>query len=151
MADITKIVYGGDMMIFTMSGATSGTPLAFSTSANLTVNTDSQEVSSKDSGYWKDYQAGKLGWEVSTDGLLNFEPSGATQGIEILYAKQVSRAYIDVGFAFKNGTTPAWGVDTSKKRFTGKGVITSLTMNAPDNEKGTYSITIQGTGVLTLA
>lgn len=150
MADITKIVYGGDMMIFTMSGAT-GTPLAFSTSANLNINTDSLEISSKDSGYNKDFQAGKLSWDVSTDGLLNFEPSGSTQGIETLYAKQVAREYISIAFAHKTGTTPDWTVDTSKKRFTGQGIITSLTLNASDNTQGTYSITIQGTGALTLA
>ena len=148
--DNSKIVYGGDMMIFLTSGATK-TPVAFSTSAKLSLSVKTRDISSKDSGVWTDKLSGKLDWNVSTDGLLNFTPSGGTWGVESLFAQMVGRAAVTVTFASTSGTAAGWTLDASKKNFTGQAIITSLEINASDGDNGSYSISLEGAGSLVIA
>lgn len=145
----SKIVYGGDLMLFVGTGATK-TPLAFSTSASLETTRDTREISSKDSGDWKDYLVGKMGWTCSTDGLVAFTLTGTTSSIEDLYAYKVAGTLVNIAFGIKTGTTPSWTLDASNKYFSGTAYITSLSLSSGDNETSTYSISLQGTGELTL-
>jgi predicted secreted protein len=150
MSDYSKLNYGGDLMIFSSSGATLQ-PIAFSTSAKLTINLNTLEISSKDSGYWEESQAGKMNWEMSTDALLNFEMTGSTNGFEDLYNYMIARQPINVSFAKKTGTAPNYTVDGTAKQFTGEALITSFDIQANDNEYSTASISLKGTGALTLS
>ena len=150
-ADNTKIIYGGDMMIFIGDTTGTTTPLAFSTSASLSINVDTREISSKDSGYWKDFIAGKISWEASTDGLLSYGLSGSTSSVDVLFTKLLARESVYVKFATTSGTTPAWTVNSSKKVFTGKAIITSLELTASDNESSTYTISLTGSEALSVA
>lgn len=149
MSDTTQLIYGGDMMLFVGSGATKN-PLAFSTSAKLAISTSMKDATSKDSGIYTEKFAGRLDWNCSTDGLMSYTISGATQSIDDIYALMLSRTPINVVFASKTGSVPAWTVDASKKTFTGMGFIASMDMNAALDE-ATYSIKIDGSGPLTLA
>lgn len=64
-----KIQYGGDLMLFLGVDTVNKFPIAFSTSAKLEITLDVREISSKDSGRWKEKQAAKLDWKASTDAL----------------------------------------------------------------------------------
>lgn len=150
--EINKIQYGGDMMLF-VGGGTDKLPIAFSTSQKLDVSMTTREISSKDSGYWTDRAAGKLDWNASTDALYT-DVLTVTTGVnsfDELYSLMVSRTAINVVFAAKTGTVPAWTVDATKKNFTGTGFITSVSINAPNEDSTTYSITIEGSGALVMA
>lgn len=150
MANNQFLSYGGDLMLFAHSGA-SVQPLAFSTSSKLTVNLATREISSRDSGNWKESAAGKLDWSVSSDSLLSFSATGTTQSFEELYNYQINRCPVNIAFAHKTGTSPSWTVDSSKKKFTGCGFITSLDVNSQDNDNATYSVNIIGSGPLSIA
>jgi TP901-1 family phage major tail protein len=141
-----KIAYGGDMMLFVDSK-----PIAFSTDAKLEITADVREISSKDSGYWKERSPGKLDWKTSTDALYTESLTGATNDFEDLYSKMVLRVPITVVFAAKTGTVPEWTVDPAKKKFTGQAIITSLSVSAPDNETTTYSVALEATGALVMS
>lgn len=146
-----KIQYGGDMMLFVGSGE-SKFPIAFSTSQKLDVSMSTREISSKDSGYWTDRAASKLDWNASSDALYTDVLTSTTgvNSVDELYTLMTSRTAINVVFAAKTGTVPNWTVDATKKNFTGKGYITSLSVNAPNEDNTTYSITIEGTGALVM-
>ena len=152
--DTSNIQFGGDLMLFMGSGAAK-LPVAFSTSAKLSINMSTKDVTSKDSGYNTDKIAGRLDWNMSTDGLLSYSlavDDALNNSIDELYTLMLARQSINVVFATKTGTSPDWTVSAvaGKKSFTGKGFITSIEQNA-DNDSATYSITIEGTGALTLA
>ena len=149
-SDNSKLVYGGDMMLFVGSGSTKQ-PLAFSQSAKLSVSMKTREVSSKDSGNWTEKANGKYDWNCSTDGLLSFSVSGNTTSMETVYSHFLAGLPINVVFASKTGTSPIWTVDSAKKNFTGQGIIAGIDMNAGDNDNATYSISIEGTGALVMA
>jgi len=141
-------------MLFIGSG-TSKLPFAFSTIAKLSISMATKEATSKDSGIYNEKVAGRLDWNMSTDGLLSYSlavDDTARNSIDEIYTLMIAREPINVIFASKTGTTPDWTVDATagKKSFTGKGFITSLEQNA-DNDSATYSISIEGTGALTMA
>lgn len=145
-----KIIYGGDMMLFITSGATKY-PVAFSTTASLSMTMDTREISSKDNGVHKNYKSGKFGWEASTDGLMAFDLTGTTLGLDDLYAYYKAGAAVDFAFATATGTTPNFTVDASKANFTGEVLITSMSLTAADGDNGTYSVSMIGLGDLVLA
>jgi len=145
-----NIIYSGDMMLF--AGSTSGAtqPIAFSTSAKLSIKAATRSVSSKDSGVWDESLAGKLSWEVSSDALYSMGTTGTTNEANDLYALMIARTPIYVAFAKVGGTTPSWTVATSVK-YTGQAIITGLDITANDGDNVTYSISMTGTGALTYA
>lgn len=151
MVNNEYLVYGGDLMLFASSGATVA-PLAFSQSAKLSISMDTREISSKDStGDFKDYASGKFGWTVSSDALVNFAATGTTNSVDDLYTMMINKTLVNIAFGQKTGTSPSWTVNTNKKRYTGQAYITSIDLNASDNDNATYSINLQGTGALVQA
>ncbi len=149
-ANNDKLVYGGDLMLFVGTGTTKN-PLAFSQSAKLSVSMKTREISSKDSGQWTEKASGKYDWNCSTDGLLSFDVTGATSSIDMVYELFLAGEDVSIVFASKTGTTPLWTVDSTKKSFTGTALITSLDINSGDGDNATYSISLEGTGQLTLS
>lgn len=146
----SKIVYGGDLMLFVGTGITKN-PLAFSTNAALEVNRDTREITSKDSGNWKDFNVGQMGWTASTDGLVAFSlTASGTTSIDQLYVMKVAGELVNLAFGVKSGTSPDWTLDESNKYFTGSAYITSISLSGGNNDNATYSISLQGTGELSL-
>jgi len=151
MPNTNFLSYGGDLMLFTHSGATVQA-LAFSTSAKLSISMKTREVTSKDStGDFAEKLPGKFDWNVSSDQLLNFSSTGTTNSMDEVYNYFINKKLMNISFASKTGTSPSWTVDSGKKKFTGTAYITALDINAPDNDQATYSIQMEGTGVLTLS
>ncbi len=70
-----------------------------------------------------------------------------------LFTAMETRTPIAIVFAATAGTAPDFTVSAvvGKTKFTGSGFITSLSMNAPDGDNATYSISFEGTGALVMA
>ena len=147
---MSNVVYGGDLMLFIGSGTTKQ-PLAYSTTAKLSVSAKTRETASKDdTGKFAKKAIGKYDWNCSTDGLLSWETTTGTNYMDDVYALFLAGEEINIVFGSKTGTTPAWTVDATAKSFTGKGLITAVDLNASDGDNATYSITIEGNGLLSL-
>jgi len=58
----------------------------------------------------------------------------------------IARTAVTVAFAAATGVGGAQTKDAAKKNYTGSAIITSLSLNAPDGESVTYSISLEGTG-----
>jgi predicted secreted protein len=141
--------YGGDLMVFVGSGQTKS-PIAFSTSAKLSVSMKTRDISSKDSGDWTEKAAGKFDWNASTDALTSFSATGTTHSVEDLYGCMIAKCPINLAFGKRCGTTPSWGLNTSSKYFSGSALITSMDLTASDQETSTYSVTFEGNGILSI-
>jgi TP901-1 family phage major tail protein len=148
-AELNKIIFGGSMMIFITSGTTKY-PVGFSTSAKIDISTDIREISSKDSGNWKDKIPGKNDWKASTEGLAAYNLTGSTLDIEDLFRIWNDRQSVTITFGITSGTYPGWTLDTSNKYFSGSAYISSLSLNSPDNDSVTYSISLEGSGQLSI-
>ncbi len=143
------IIKGTDLMLFY-----SGHSIAYATSTSLSLNAETKDVSSKDHGNWTAKTAGKLSWTVSSDNLYT------TQDYSTMMDYMITRQPLTVVFALKSatgataenisGTTApisGWS-PLSSNGYTGSAIITSIQASAPDNENATYSISMDGTGVL---
>jgi len=64
---MATIIKGKD---FTVELANRGT-IACSRSCELSIDVDTTEISSPDSGSWKDYIAGRKGWQMTTSHLVS--------------------------------------------------------------------------------
>ncbi len=144
----TKIAYGGDMMLFLAS-----LPIAFSTSAKLEIKLATRDIGSKDSGNWKEKLPGKLEFSASTDALYTevLTATTTTTTHDELYALMIARTPIVMAFGATTGDAPAQTLLATKKNFTGSVYITAISVNAPDNETVSYSVSFEGTGSLVMA
>lgn len=141
----TKYIKGGDLMLFEKSGATY-TAFAFAKSHSLQIDADSLEVSSKDSGKWKEFLTTKLSWTINAEHLYT------ESDYDSMMQKLIAREPIEVLFAIATNAndeekpSEGWKAGAGWK---GSAVITSISVNANDGEIASYSITLQGASALT--
>lgn len=145
MAD-TKYIKGGDLMLFQKSGSTY-TAFAYAKSHSLQLDADSLEVSSKDSGKWKQFLTTKLSYTINAEHLFTETDYNS------LVEKMIAREPIEILFAIATNAndedgkpTEGW---TAGSGWKGSAVITSVSVSANDGEVATYSITLQGASALT--
>lgn len=86
-----------------------------------------------------------------TASASKFKWNQSTQAYSSLYTLMQNRTPITMVFASIMGAAPNWVASTAvgKSKFTGTGIITSLSMNASDGDNATYSFSMEGTNSLT--
>ena len=140
---MANVILGTDLMLFK-----GGKALAVATSCKLTINANVLETSSKDSGCWASKQAAKLSWTASSDNLFTVDD------YKSLVDAMISRDTVELQFstvANANDCTgvPSGGWTPSTDGYKGTAIITSIDMNASDNENATYTCNFEGVGALT--
>lgn len=101
---------------------------------NCSINreTETSDVTTKDSGVWSEAEAIGLSWSVDLDGLVVVGDAG----LKALETAWENLQQVDV----KYGTASSYK--------SGRAIITSLSSNSPSKEKTTYSVSLQGVGAL---
>tara|TARA_Y100001973_G_C5176274_1_gene322136 strand:+ start:490 stop:939 length:450 start_codon:yes stop_codon:yes gene_type:complete len=129
----------------TQGGATT---IAAATSCTVNVTIDMGEVTDKDSGDRKEFIGIGSSWTMDAEVFYNedggknpttifpaaYGDANASQNGVVQYPREV---YVDF--------------DAGSNEFHGKGYITSLSISGGTEDAGTYSISVQGTGDLTMA
>ena len=142
----TKYIKGGDLMLFEKGTGNTYTAFAFAKSHSLQIDADSLEVSSKDSGKWKEFLTTKLSWTINAEHLYTEENYNS------MMDKLIAREAIEVMFAICTNSNDEDGKPESGWQagngYKGSAVITSISVNANDGEVATYSITLQGASAL---
>lgn len=135
-----EVLNGSDLMLFFTDGGTTKT-IAFATSHKIQLKLKTKEKSSKDSGMWAEVLAGRMSWSISADALMASDSSNFKE----LYTLMIARTPIDIYSCLAEGTAPSW-TKKAADGFTGKAIITALDADAKDEDNGTMSITLDGTG-----
>lgn len=110
-------------------------PFACSTNATFSVNVDQKEVTSQSSAWYREFKNDIASWQVTCDGLVTLDDYGYL----FLLEQQQSRETIQIKFVIDNGVDGLVIINGSCN-------LTSLSINAPYKDIGTYSVTLQGTG-----
>jgi predicted secreted protein len=110
-------------------------PFACSTNATFSVTVDQKEVTSQTSAFYREFKNDIANWNLTCDGLITLSGYGYNQMLQI----QQLRESIGVDFVIDNGVN---GLSV----ITGNVNMTSLQINAPYKDVGTYSVSLQGTG-----
>lgn len=119
--------------------------VAFAQNCTLNVNHSPREITNKESGGYKEILEGLRDFSIDIDGAYAWTgSSGAlTNGVDKVLEDDILTLRQPIEFIF--GNTGA-ATDIS---YTGSGFITSVSITGGTEDTATYSISIEGTGVLT--
>ena len=129
------------------AGGSSHAIIAGATSCTFNYNQETIDSSSKDSGGRKEFINGATSWTMDCEAFYNVIDAGGsatTNSADALMA--ALKAGTKISCEWKDGSG-----QTGAKTYTGDGYITSVSKGASVGEFATYSISIQGTGELTVA
>lgn len=146
------IIKGQNLMCFV-----GGKSIAFATSHTLEISGETVDVSTKDNGggEWATSEMGLLSWTVSSENFIGDPRKGL--GYDELFDMMINKEPIDLVFGYKSTLSAAgdayevpesgWTAKPSDG-YKGKAFITSLSLNAPNGENSTMSVSFTGTSAL---
>jgi len=120
--------------------------VAFAQNCTLNVNHSPREITNKESGGYKEILEGLRDFSIDIDGAYAWTNAGGTaltDGVDDVLETNVLNARQAVTFIF--GDTQS----TSDVSYSGSGYITSVSLTGGTEDTATYSMSIEGTGVLT--
>ena len=129
----TTGAFNGTSMLLYLAG----TALAYTESFSLNINAAEIDATTKGSAGWKTALSGLRDWSVSASGVVALD---STTNEEYLFDLLGARTLVNIKMS----------TNTSQDNyFHGSGYITNLTIEAPMEDKVTFSCSFVGTGVLT--
>ena len=139
----TTGIFNGTSLVLSIDTDGNGAPtlLGASTSTTVSFSLDTFETTNKDSAHKKSYLPAATGWTMECEAFYTTDEANAPD--DIMTALN-SRTEVDVEFNQASD-------ETGDFKYTGKAYITSCSLNAPNEDAATYSISLQGTGALTIA
>lgn len=147
----TQLVHGDSFLLYLTSGKT---VVAYATSCSLQVDSETIDTSSKFSCKWASNMGGKASYTISADALYCQNTDGAISFDTLLeYMVKGEQVEWYMGEeAEHNGSceTNPHALDTTKTYYNGKAVVTSVSLEAGNNEIASCSITLTGAGEIQL-
>ena len=151
-----KTLKGENLMIFVKEGELFGNQsermifIGLATSCTLNLNIDAFDVTSKDSGSWRQSVPGMKSWDMSTENLYS-------EHYDKLMAVAMARTPITLYWSPATNTetnnevthTPNLTVDgQTYKYYVGQAWINNISANANNDEASNYTAGFTGTGAL---
>lgn len=132
----------------------------YASDCSFNISTDTTEVSrtkikrAVSAGKFKEYESDVNGWDCSSNYVVTEDEADYLALVEAqLKGEALDVEFLDVTDkasteAADKGATGNIEAATSGMKMSGKGIITSIQLNAPVDGEVSYSVNIQGTGVL---
>lgn len=140
------LIHGDSFLLYLTSGKT---VVAYATSCSLQVDSETIDTSSKFSCKWQSNMGGKASYSISADALYCSNTDGISfdKLLEFMVSGEQIEWYMGEE-ADHDGSceTNPHTLDTSKTYYNGKAVVTSVSLEAGNNEIATCSITLTGAG-----
>ena len=126
-------------------GAIADSPIfAYSTECTLSVSANQIDTSNKQSGAWASALPGQLSWTISTSALYTNQ-----NNYDTIFDVMRQRKPVYVEFAqIKSLQDSSFGIDPTAGYYAGVAYITSLELNAGNNEVASFSAEFTGEGKL---
>ena len=145
--DSSKDIFRGELMLFIGED-----PVAFGSSAGLDISTEELDISNKMMGNWAGSLAGKMSFTISSESLLT-RKEGALS-FDTLLEKQIAGDPLEFFFgsaeaADKDNFGGTFTKDTAQVNYTGKVIITSLSIKSDNGQIVSVSASFKGVGALT--
>ena len=144
----TQLVRGNEFSLYLTSGKT---VIAYATSCSLQVDSETIDTSSKFSCKWASNLGGNASYTISADALY-CQNIGSGVSFDTLLKYMVSGEqvswYMGEEQAYTGSTCAdnPHTLDTGSTYYNGKAVITSVSLEAGNNEIASCSITLTGAG-----
>jgi len=136
------IINGTDIKVYS-TGTTN--LVAFAQNCTLNVNHSPREITNKESNGFKEILEGLRDFSIDIDGAYAWTGSSGAlaNGVDKSLEDDVLTARLPISFIFGNT------VASTDISYTGNGYITSVSITGGTEDTATYSLSIEGTGVLT--
>ena len=133
----------------------------YASDCSFNISTDTTEVSrtkikrAVSAGKFKEYESDVNGWDCSSNYVVTEDEADYLALVDAqLKGEALDVEFLDVTDkasteAAEKGATGNIEAATTGMKMSGKGIITSIQLNAPVDGEVSYSVNIQGTGVLT--
>ncbi len=134
----TGIIKDGYLeIVVTRPGETNNAyePIAFSTSASLSITREMRDVTNKDSGGWSESLEGLKSFEMTSDALQDFN------------ADLSFREFFD-DLAADDTVTIRFAERGSGQKYEGQAYVSSVSLDGGVEDNATYSVTLNGTTIL---
>lgn len=148
-----KALKGKDFMIFV-----DGKAIALATSHTLTLNAETSDTASKDSGMWDDSEVTKLSWEASSESIGSADEGTPVDiSYETLLDKCMAGEKVPIICGIPTNVTndgvPEGGwtapSETPKQTYyQGSAIITSVSLTGANGENSQISASFKGVGKL---
>lgn len=135
----TGIVNGTAFGVYVGS---SNSLIAFATSCSVSITHSPRNTTNNNSGGYTSRMAGTIDWEISCDSLVAMTTATATAFYQMFSTYLDTREVLYIKFK----TTVS-----GDKYFVGYAVMTSLSIDAPNQESSTMSCSFVAAGPLTLS
>lgn len=144
--DSSVDIFRGELMLFVGED-----PIAFGSSAGLDISTEELDISNKMMGDWSGSLSGKKSFTISSESLLT-RREGA-MSFDTLLDKQIKGDPLDFFFGSAKATDKdnfggTYTKDTEQKNYTGKVIITSLSIKSDNGQIVSVSASFKGVGAL---
>ena len=144
--DSSVDIFRGELMLFVGED-----PIAFGSSAGLDISTEELDISNKMTGDWSGSLSGKKSFTISSESLLT-RKEGA-MSFDTLLDKQIKGDPLDFFFGSAKATDKdnfggTYTKDTEQKNYTGKVIITSLSIKSDNGQIVSVSASFKGGGAL---
>ena len=144
--DSSVDIFRGELMLFVGED-----PIAFGSSAGLDISTEELDISNKMMGDWSGSLSGKKSFTISSESLLT-RKEGA-MSFDTLLEKQIKGDPLDFFFGSAKATDKdnfggTYTKDTEQKNYTGKVIITSLSIKSDNGQIVSVSASFKGVGAL---
>lgn len=132
----------------------------YASDCSFNISTDTTEVSrtkikrAVSAGKFKEYESDVNGWDCSSNYVVTEDEADYLALVEAqLRGEPLDVEFLDVADkasteATDKGATNNIEAASTGMKMSGKGIITSIQLNAPVDGEVSYSVNIQGTGVL---
>ena len=138
----TGLVNGTLVALYKDTGTPPLVKVANLTSTDFELSKDTIDATNKDGGNYKEFLVGLSGWTMNAEGIFEEETSiGGNLSPKELLDDIIAGAPITVVMTSN--------VEDDLK-LSGSAVITSFAWNAPVNDVSTFSVSLQGSGALTV-
>ena len=144
--DSSVDIHRGELMLFVEDA-----PIAFGSSAGLDISTEELDISNKMMGDWSGSLSGKKSFTISSESLLT-RKEGALS-FDTLLKKQIEGEPLEFFFgsassADQDNFGGTFEKDTTEVNYTGKVIITSLSIKSDNGQIVSVSASFKGVGAL---
>lgn len=108
----------------------------------VNMASDPIDVSTKTSNNFREYIPGYRSWTMNGDGVVNFGASGSVVSIEALLTYWINQTTVKVKQSTKEGSDPD---------FVGDAFITNVEITGAHENAIEYTLSLQGTGAITVS
>lgn len=145
--DSSKDIFRGELMLFIGEN-----PVAFGSSAGLDISTEELDISNKMMGDWAGSLAGKKSFTISSESLLTRKEDALS--FDTLLEKQIAGDPLDFFFGSAKASDQdnfggTFEKDDKQVNYTGKVIITSLSIKSDNGQIVSVSASFKGVGALT--